>query len=47
MTAQIIDLRTWRIEHSEHLRAPAGLYSELLRASLWPLRVWLACWGVG
>jgi len=46
MTAQIIDLRTWRTEHSEHLRAQAGLYSELLRASLWPLRVWLAWWGV-
>ena len=42
MTAQIINLRAWRLAHSE----PASMYSEVLRVWLWPVRVWLAWWGI-
>lgn len=42
MSAQIINLHAWRVAHSER---PA-LYLELLRAWMWPVRVWLALWGV-
>lgn len=42
MSAQIIRMQAWRVAHSER---PA-LYSELLRAWMWPVRVWLAWWGV-
>lgn len=42
MTARIINLAAWRAEHSER----AGLYSELLRAYLLPLRLWLSWWGI-
>ena len=42
MTAQIINLRAWRLAHSEK---PA-MYSEVLRVWLWPVRVWLAWWGI-
>ena len=40
MTAQIINLQAWRVAHSER---PA-LCLELLRAWMWPVRVWLAWW---
>lgn len=42
MSAQIISMQAWRVAHSE---LPA-LYSELLRVWMWPVRVWLAWWGV-
>ena len=42
MSAQIISMQAWRVAHSER---PA-LYSELLRVWMWPVRVWLAWWGV-
>ena len=42
MTAQIINLQAWRVAHSER---PA-LRLELLRVWVWPVRVWLAWWGV-
>lgn len=42
MSAQIISMQAWRVAHSER---PA-LYSELLRVWVWPVRVWLAWWGV-
>jgi len=42
MSAQIINLQAWRVAHSER---PA-LCSELLRVWVWPVRVWLALWGV-
>jgi len=42
MSAQIINLQEWRVAHSER---PA-LCLELLLAWVWPVRVWLAWWGV-
>jgi len=42
MTAQIINLQEWRMTHSVR---PA-LCLELLRVWVWPVRVWLALWGV-
>jgi hypothetical protein len=42
MSAQIINLHAWRVAHSER---PA-LCLELLRVWMWPVRVWLAWWGV-
>ncbi len=42
MSAQIINLQAWRVAHSER---PA-LCLELLRVWVWPVRVWLALWGV-
>ena len=42
MSAQIISMQAWRVAHSER---PA-LCSELLRVWVWPVRVWLAWWGV-
>ena len=42
MSAQIINLSAWRVAHA----APAGLYVEALRVWMWPVRFWLACWGV-
>ena len=41
MTAQIINLQAWRASHS----AP-DMRTELVRIWLWPVRVWLACWGI-
>lgn len=41
MSAQIISMQAWRVAHSER---PA-LCLELLRAWMWPVRVWLAWWG--
>ncbi len=37
-----INLQAWRVAHSER---PA-LCLELLRVWVWPVRVWLALWGV-
>lgn len=42
MTAQIINLRAWRLAHSE----PAAMYSAAAAVWLWPVRVWLAWWGI-
>lgn len=42
MSAKIIELQAWRVAHSER---PA-MYSELLQVWAWPVRVWLAWWGV-
>ena len=42
MSAQIINLQAWRVAHSER---PALCFG-LLRARMWPVRVWLALWGV-
>ena len=42
MSAQIINLQAWRVAHSER---PA-LCLELLQVWAWPVRVWLALWGV-
>ena len=42
MSAQIINLSAWRVAHAE----PVGLYVEALRVWMWPVRFWLACWGV-
>lgn len=42
MSAQIISMQARRVVHSER---PA-MYSELLRVWMWPVRVWLAWWGV-
>ena len=42
MTAQIINMSDWRLAHSER---PA-MYSEVLQVWLWPVRVWLAWWGI-
>lgn len=42
MTAQIINLKAWRIAHSE----PLDIRTELVRIWLWPVRIWLACWGI-
>jgi len=42
MTAQIINMRIWRIAHSE----PRDIRTELVRIWLWPVRIWLACWGI-
>jgi hypothetical protein len=42
MTAEIIDLRAWRIAH----HARAGLCAVAISAWGWPFRVWLAWWGI-
>jgi len=42
MTAQIIDLATWRLSHP----ARVGLYAVTLNAWMWGVRMWLAMWGV-
>ena len=42
MSAQIISMQARRVAHSER---PA-LCLELLRALMWPVRIWLAWWGI-
>ena len=42
MTAQIINLRAWRLAHSES----HDMRTELVRIWLWPVRIWLAWWGI-
>lgn len=42
MTAKIINLKAWRIAHSE----PLDIRMELVRIWLWPVRIWLAWWGI-
>ena len=42
MTAQIINLRAWRLAHSE----PAAMCSAAAAVWLWPVRIWLTWWGI-
>lgn len=42
MSAQIISMQAWRVAHSEQ---PA-MHPDVLRVWMWPLRVWLAWWGI-
>lgn len=41
MTAQIIDLAVYRAEHAHPVARVRLVFDPL-----WPLRLWLACWGV-
>lgn len=43
MTARIIDMDAWRAAHPQQV---LRVYSAMLGAWLWPLRVWLAWWGI-
>jgi len=43
MSAQIISMQAWRVAHSDKA---VRLRLELLRVWVWPVRVWLAWWGV-
>ena len=42
MTAQIINMSDWRLAHSES----PDMRAELVRIWLWPVRIWLAWWGI-
>ena len=42
MTAQIINLRAWRLAHAQ---LPVA-FDVAVQVWLWPLRLWLAWWGI-
>ena len=42
MSAQIITLQAWPLAHSEF----PDMRTELVLIWLWPVRIWLACWGI-
>lgn len=46
MTAQIIELSAYRAAHPDKAVSVRLVYDPLWMWRVWPVRVWLALWGV-